>query len=569
MKKLFLILILILVSITPVFSAVDSIEDFIIQIENGDFSSSDLEQFQNNMSQSPHDRALELFLRARLTLDNYAYLDAYQLLQEASELANTTNTPRLVSEIEYYIMTLDLYFGNLTHALTHAQTLRDLATENNYPKLLIEADYLIAYAYLYYYDYDQGMTIAEELLKISNDLNYEKGLSYFDNLTAIMFDYNGDEDQALEYYQKALERTDPLEFDVVSDSTFNLQASIIDQYFELDDYVSMKNHLDHLGDFTSNLSKYDQSYYYTFLGMYYYYSSDSTLEEAAEYFTLALDLYYEVELIENAYPYDAYLLQTLGEIHTALGNFELSSGYFQDSLYVDYGETDEDIEQTLQSLDNIKLNELNSKMALLEELNTVNEEKVLLARRFIIGMTISIVVLLIAAVIILIEIKSKRETQKVLYRNSITDSLTQIYNRGKIIDIFSNNLDEKNAVILLDLDNFKDINDTYGHVAGDYVLVEIANIIKDSIRDTDQLGRYGGEEFLVFLENTPKSELINIGERIRLNIEAHSWPYESLKTTASIGLTNCFSTDPDEVLHEADTLMYSAKNNGKNQIAFI
>ena len=123
-------------------------------------------------------------------------------------------------------------------------------------------------------------------------------------------------------------------------------------------------------------------------------------------------------------------------------------------------------------------------------------------------------------------------------------------------------------MILLDLDDFKAINDTYGHLAGDEVLIKVSKIISSSIREKDSLGRYGGEEFLIFLEDTTKEELEVIGERIRVNIENYKWSYAGLKTTASIGITKCFSDDSEVVLHEVDTLMYKAKNNGKNQIAF-
>jgi diguanylate cyclase (GGDEF)-like protein len=171
-------------------------------------------------------------------------------------------------------------------------------------------------------------------------------------------------------------------------------------------------------------------------------------------------------------------------------------------------------------------------------------------------------------VIIIFEIKSKNKTQERLYKLSTTDSLTQVFNRGRIIEIFENKLENNNAILLLDIDNFKEINDKFGHVIGDQVLKVIAEILKESVRNGDAVGRYGGEEFLIILDNINEEELHTVSERIRAGLEEHSWSYEGLKTTCSIGVCNIYSDDADEILHHVDQLMYKAKLSGKNQVIY-
>jgi diguanylate cyclase (GGDEF)-like protein len=304
---------------------------------------------------------------------------------------------------------------------------------------------------------------------------------------------------------------------------------------------------------------------YYVLGDYY---TESDFDQALIQYENALDMYEASSILESSYPYEVYIYEALGNTHYGLGNYQRSADYLYDVLNFDYDYEEEPVENVVADLDDIKYTEMNNKVSLLEQLNIANEERITLSKSLIRVMIISIMVLLIAVVIIIFEIRSKSKTEKELYKNSITDSLTQVYNRGKIIDVFSNNLEEENAVLLLDLDNFKDINDTYGHVVGDDVLIKVTEIIKSSIRETDTLGRYGGEEFMVFLEKTDNKELSEVAERVRHNLETYEWPYENLVTTASIGITNCFSKDAETVLHEVDTLMYKAKNSGKNKVAF-
>ncbi len=126
------------------------------------------------------------------------------------------------------------------------------------------------------------------------------------------------------------------------------------------------------------------------------------------------------------------------------------------------------------------------------------------------------------------------------------------------------------SVIFLDLDNFKSINDTFGHEAGDEVLKTATKAIKKSVRTNDVIGRFGGEEFVVTLTGADLRVATRVAERIRKNIEIakiSSPNGKHLSVTASIGIaTRSAETNLRELIAAADQAMYRAKENGKNQV---
>jgi len=168
------------------------------------------------------------------------------------------------------------------------------------------------------------------------------------------------------------------------------------------------------------------------------------------------------------------------------------------------------------------------------------------------------------------------EMSKELFLLATTDALTNVFNRRHFME---QALTEQKrcqrekfsyALLMLDLDTFKAINDNYGHACGDTVLVSIAKMIKKELRDYDLLGRIGGEEFAILLPNTSRKSALSISERIRcsienLNIESKG---HSIKATVSIGVA--FDKNADKPLEDvfliADKFLYHAKENGRNQV---
>lgn len=163
-----------------------------------------------------------------------------------------------------------------------------------------------------------------------------------------------------------------------------------------------------------------------------------------------------------------------------------------------------------------------------------------------------------------------------LFEQAITDGLTKLYLRRFFLAALEKEINRSKryqldvSVLLLDIDKFKNFNDTYGHQAGDYVLRETALRITESIRSVDTPGRYGGEEMAVILPQTNIKEAYVVAERIRKAIEGAEYTFrkDSMRVTASIGVTSLHMRDItlEEMIEESDKALYVAKDKGRNQV---
>ncbi|HAA83570.1 MAG: Uncharacterized protein XD67_0221 [Thermodesulfobacterium commune] len=171
--------------------------------------------------------------------------------------------------------------------------------------------------------------------------------------------------------------------------------------------------------------------------------------------------------------------------------------------------------------------------------------------------------------------KRKVELEKLTERLKVfaeRDFLTQLFNRFKFIEELKKEINHYNryktlfSLILFDLDNFKVINDTYGHDRGDYVLKEVSRLIKENIRQTDLPARWGGEEFVILCPRTIKEEALVIAERIRQSIA--TYPFEEVgKVTISGGVVEYQQgMELSALLKKVDERLYQAKRSGKNKI---
>lgn len=153
-----------------------------------------------------------------------------------------------------------------------------------------------------------------------------------------------------------------------------------------------------------------------------------------------------------------------------------------------------------------------------------------------------------------------------------TDSLTQIYNREKLGRIFSRELGlmqqsgKPLSIINIDLDRFKQINDTFGHVVGDAVLVKVARTLKEGLRGTDYVGRWGGEEFLILCPETSHEDSMQLAERLRRSVYAQDYATKQPQSI-SMGVASFRDGDTlDSLLVRSDQAMYLAKESGRNRV---
>lgn len=155
-------------------------------------------------------------------------------------------------------------------------------------------------------------------------------------------------------------------------------------------------------------------------------------------------------------------------------------------------------------------------------------------------------------------------------QEAIRDSLTALYNRRHLNQILSGLLCGKRALsfIIFDIDNFKELNDTLGHLEGDKALRSIANITLKAVRDKDKVFRYGGEEFSIVLPDTSKETAVRIAERLRHDIKSSFCNNKHHALTISLGVAS-FPEDGktmDKLINKADSALYKAKRQGKNRV---
>ena len=143
------------------------------------------------------------------------------------------------------------------------------------------------------------------------------------------------------------------------------------------------------------------------------------------------------------------------------------------------------------------------------------------------------------------------------------DMLTRVLNRRGCEEILS---ELKNySLLLIDIDHFKNINDTYGHDVGDKILETLGEVLKKSVRAGDIVCRWGGEEFLVILPDTSIKEAVKIAEKIRKKVKENS--FDNVKITVSIGIA-AFEGDFEKAFKKADENLYKAKKSGRDRVVF-
>lgn len=164
-------------------------------------------------------------------------------------------------------------------------------------------------------------------------------------------------------------------------------------------------------------------------------------------------------------------------------------------------------------------------------------------------------------------------------RKSLTDPLTRLWNRAGIENLLfkqialSRSLEKGFGLAMVDIDNFKQVNDTYGHAAGDQTLRHLSKLFIDTLRENDAVGRWGGEEFLIVIDVSEKETLRNIVERLRTRLQDTPVQYEgnTINITITIGL---IFVDPAknkrtvDLVESADKALYQGKNSGKNKVVF-
>lgn len=167
--------------------------------------------------------------------------------------------------------------------------------------------------------------------------------------------------------------------------------------------------------------------------------------------------------------------------------------------------------------------------------------------------------------------------QDQLTQMAFRDGLTGLFNHALLIELFEKELHKAErdnssiSFVMLDIDYFKKVNDSYGHISGDLILKQVAEILTSSVRSSDIAGRYGGEEFGLVLSGAGAEDARLAGEKIRSSVEENSFDIgkESIKITLSIGICSVGPAETiasEDIIKRADEALYKAKTNGRNRV---
>jgi two-component system cell cycle response regulator len=165
-----------------------------------------------------------------------------------------------------------------------------------------------------------------------------------------------------------------------------------------------------------------------------------------------------------------------------------------------------------------------------------------------------------------------------IYRMTIVDGLTQAHNKRFLFEQMDKEISRARryqrplAMLMFDLDHFKRINDTYGHIAGDYVLREVSSLVRARIRRDEVFARYGGEEFAVLLPETDLAGAVRLAEEVRALVASHTFDFEHerIPVTVSVGAAQLQDNlrSPEAFVELADKKLYDAKHGGRNRVVY-
>lgn len=224
------------------------------------------------------------------------------------------------------------------------------------------------------------------------------------------------------------------------------------------------------------------------------------------------------------------------------------------------------------TLEQLALEKKNNEIILAHQAKTINELELLKNQLA----SIALASLLIICMLFLVfmyrkSIDSKAKNKELDYLAS-RDPLTNCYNRRSLFNIMkeyfsTSDLNGEYCIIMIDIDHFKRVNDTYGHCAGDTVIQGVANVLQHGVRQNDIVARIGGEEFCIILNFVPQDKAIAIAEKMRKKIE--NTPFNDISVTASFGVTSIKfeAKRPSELINQADLALYQSKETGRNKVS--
>jgi len=508
------------------------------------------------------------YLDIMVLFNSGEFSEGFVLLELLLNEVDKTEDNLLYREILLKKREISWFFWDIKSMLSAGIELKEFAEENQNLSSLIKANYTLADVYYYFYDNENAIKLLDEAFALSFELDEPIGLANYYYFIGDMDFYSEEYDKALKNYILALEYAEKDDqYYITASLEKNILSRIAETYALLGATEEGLAVADKLINETDGTRSHELMFYYNAKGVIE--KASGNFKDSITSFKQALEYHGKTQETPGAEPFSIAIKADLADAYFENANYkEAAELYVQVNDYYQYGD-ETSLEETASQLGEFESEHFGKQLSLAEQLQLSQEEAYKMQRRNLIISNFAVLLLIAVIGLVMIDVRIKKKSQKELFIQSITDHLTKVLNRGRIIEVFEEQLNDDSAVIMMDIDDFKTINDTYGHVVGDNVLKKIAEVTKESIRVQDHIGRYGGEEFLVVLEKCDLDTAKEIAERIRVNIESIEWTQENLVTTASIGVVLSKGNNTDEVLHDADMRMYDAKRKGKNCVVSV
>ncbi len=502
-----------------------------------------------------------------ILLNTYHRDQAYDLMKETyAAITPEMDLPNTLKLLEHMVK-LERFYGLYDQMVIHAIKLYNLTTTEELAHYRLTA--LDALAYYDYVNYSNAKMFEklEELVQLPIDETQYPKMSYYYTGAAYLSMDEQSYDEAFEYFLNALEVDQNFEMENGYNRVASLYTDISVMYRWQEKYdLSIKYAKLALDE--TNSSDVD-SIYDLKLALAHYYYKDAQYENAKIHIEEATALYPKLSKLYTDRFEDDSLNSLTANIAYAMGDYRTAANYY--NLLFGDGIDHEKIQKSIAAqtaVSEFELSSIRDQINLLESLESEQSIRIeaqkssMTLYKVVIGLLIFILIMGILALNTIFKQKNK------FYHLSIIDQLTQTFNRTHILNLLEKHNQATQCIALMDLDYFKEVNDTYGHIVGDEVLRKVSETIKRSLRPEDSIGRYGGEEFLLIINTDAIDVATTVAERIRSNIEKIEWTIPDLKITASIGLVMSQKSDSDLLLYEADRMLYKAKDSGRNRVMY-
>jgi diguanylate cyclase (GGDEF)-like protein len=554
-------------------------------------------------------------LLSKMYAESAQYKSAQVAASKGLEIAQHLTSPTiLISELSYLRGFSLESLGDAEGAIENYFNGLEVAESLDEQKIIAEG--LINLGAIYYLteQLEKSITMLNNALIIANKINNDELMGSVNSELGILYSYMYNPKKSVEFYQASYEYYKKAGMDLYAlNSLQNIAVNHMDESRYEQAILLFEEIIESADKFSSNEVV---GRIYTSLALSHVNKEEPDLDTAYNYITIA-EKYLKSAQQHNALIHfnvnKAYVLKAMNRFDEALESLEAAEKllainnktkntyshynlmYLQSDIYYKTNKYQQAYNKQSEYLTRLFEEQLSVNMDKIEELRLSFESKQADLRKKILEQEESVQVmqlndvtyheknlqLLIASVALILAalawfLLKLLKSQKHLVRISQTDDLTGVVNRRRLMElgeelyINAQKYSQCFSVLMLDVDNFKAINDNFGHSIGDKVLKEIAKLTNDVMRETDCFGRFGGEEFIALLPETSHQSAEDIAQRIRINIQDKVWSYKHLtKVTVSIGVSSYQrerETSFAQLLRDADVMMYKAKKLGRNKV---